>query len=131
MGSASRLAIKTMPYSLDAAFHNHVQLSLMHLGEPLQLSMEKLQVTLQLEQQQWTAYFMPEPDMPLLRWQDFEPHSDGLNEPVACTLLLYHYQSWLMFPQVLAEMDRQLHRLLEDLPNRPEIAWKPRRLDTH
>lgn len=119
-----------MPYSLDPAFYNHVRLSLMRLGEPIHLSMDKLQVTLQLEGQQWTAYFMPESDMPLIRWQDFDVHRSGLNEPVACTLLLYHYQSWLMFPQILAEMDRQLHRLLEDLPNRPEIGWKPRRLDT-
>lgn len=106
-------ALKTMQYSLDPVFYNHVRLSLLRLGCPLQLQMEALQIVLELEHKRWTAFFMQENGLPLIQWQHFNHKRNGLDQPVECTLLLYHYQSWLMFPQVLAEMDRQLYQRLE------------------
>lgn len=106
-------ALKTMQYSLDPVFYNHVRLSLLRLGCPLELQMDKLQVTLELDRKRWTAFFIQEAGLPLIQWRDFNHSRNGLDQPVECTLLLYHYQSWLMFPQVLMEMDKQLHKRLE------------------
>lgn len=106
-------ALKTMQYSLDPVFYNHVRLSLLRLGCPLELQMENLQVALELDRKRWTAFFMQENGLPLIQWKDFDHARKGLDQPVGCTLLLYHYQSWLMFPQVLMEMEKQLHQRLE------------------
>jgi len=106
-------ALKTMQYSLDPVFYNHVRLSLLRLGCPLELKMDQQQVVLELDRNHWTAFFMQEDGLPLIQWKDFNHSRSSLDQPVECTLLLYHYQSWLMFPQVLMEMDKQLHHLLE------------------
>ena len=106
-------ALRTMQYALEPTFYNHARLSLLRLGCPLELQMDKLQVVLELDRKKWTAFSLQQVGMPLIQWKNFNVARSTLDQPVACTLLLYHYQSWLMFPQVLVEMDRQLHGLLE------------------
>lgn len=111
-------ALRTMRYALEPTFYNHVRLSLLRLGCPLELRMEKLQVLLELDRKQWTAVSLQQEALPLIRWMDFNAARSTLDQPVSCTLLLYHYQSWLMFPQVLVEMDHQLHQRLAQLRHR-------------
>jgi hypothetical protein len=106
-------ALRTMHYALEPAFFNRVRLSLMRLRCPLELRMEMLQVVLELDRKRWIAFSLQQNGMPLIQWRDFNVARSTLDQPVECTLLLYHYQSWLMFPQVLVEMDRQLYELLE------------------
>lgn len=106
-------AIKTMHYALEPRFYNRAQLALLRLGCPLELTMDKLQVTLELDHQHWTAFFMQEIGLPLIQWTSFKRARQGLNQPVECVLLLYHYHAWLMFPRVLMEMDKQLLQQLE------------------
>lgn len=112
-------ALRTMQYSLEPSAYNHVRLSLLRLGCPLELQIERLQVMLELDHKRWTAFSAHESGLPLIQWKNFEHPRRGLDQPVECTLLLYHYHSWLMFPQVLVEMDRQLLNLLETHHTKP------------
>ncbi len=112
-------ALRSMQYALEPAFFNHARLSLLRLGCPLELEMERLQVVLELERQRWTAFSLQQDGLPLIQWKNFEHARNALDRPVACTLLLYHYHSWLIFPQVLVEMDRQLHAQLEQQLRKP------------
>lgn len=105
-------ALRTMQYALEPTFYNHARLSLLRLGCPLELQLDKLQVVLELDRKKWTVFSLQQDGLPLIQWKNFNAARSTLNQPVACTLLLYHYQSWLMFPQVLVEMDRQLHERL-------------------
>ena len=114
MRSASDIpVIRSMHYALDPVFYNRAHLALLRLACPLELHMERQQVLLQLDHPCWTAFFMQHAGVPLIQWRDFKRARQALDQPVECTLLLYHYHAWLMYPQVLIEMDRQLQRKLE------------------
>lgn len=105
-------ALRSMQYALDPLFFNRAQLALTRLANPLELQMDKLQVRLELERHCWTAFFMQHDSLPLIQWKDFLRTRSALDQPVQCTLLLYHYHAWLLFPQVLTEMSRQLQQRL-------------------
>lgn len=105
-------AIRSMPYTLDAALYNRARLALLRIGNPLELELEKTGIDLVLENTRWVGYHCQQVSLPLIAWDGFDPGRSALDAPVACTLHLYHHHSWLQLPRILQALDKELQLLL-------------------
>ncbi len=101
-------AIRSLPYSLEAALYNQVRLALLRIGSPLELELEKLGVDLVLEKTCWVGYHCQQISLPLIAWEGFDTNRNALDTPVACTMHLYHQHSWLRMPQILLALEKEL-----------------------
>jgi hypothetical protein len=101
--------IRSIPYTLDASLYNQVRLALLRVGNPLELELEKLGVDLVLEKACWVGYHCQHISLPLIAWDGFDQGRSALDAPVACTVHLYHHNSWLQLPRVLLALDEELH----------------------
>ena len=101
-------AIRSVPYTLDAALYNHVRLALLRIGNPLELELEKLGIDMVLEKSCWIGYHCLQLSLPLIAWDGFETSRSALDTPVTCTMHLYHQHSWLQMPKILLALDKEL-----------------------
>jgi hypothetical protein len=101
-------AIRSMPYTLDAALYNHVRLALLRIGNPLEVELEKLGIDMVLEKTCWIGYHCQQLSLPLIGWDEFDTRRSALNTPVACIMHLYHQHSWLQMPKILLALDKEL-----------------------
>lgn len=109
--------IRTLPKMIDAACYNRV--SLARLGEPLDVEIPALRMTVRVERRLWTARSLVN-DILLMVWADFQVGERGLHEPVPCRMHLYHFHAGLLMghaPPMLAKVldewlgrDRRGHR---------------------
>lgn len=100
--------IRSVPYTLDAVLYNHVRLALLRVGRPLDLELEKLGVDFVLEKACWVGYHCHQISLPLIAWDGFDQGRNALDAPVACTMHLYHQNSWLQLPRILLALDEEL-----------------------
>ena len=101
-------AIRSMPYTLDAALYNQARLALLRFKNPLELELQKLGIDMVLEKTCWIGYHCQQLSLPLIRWDEFDIRRSALNTPVGCTMHLYHQHSWLQMPKILSAMDEEL-----------------------
>lgn len=111
-------AIRSIPYTLDAALYNRARLALLRIGDPLELELEKLGIDLVLEKSRWSGYHCQQISLPLIAWNGFDLVRSALDAPVGCTVHLYHHHSWLQLPRILLALDRELQRKLSAIGNR-------------
>jgi len=105
-------AIRSIPHTLDAALYNRVRLALLRISNPLELELEKLGVDLVLENSCWVGYHCMQISLPLIAWDDFDRNRTALDEPVGCTLHLYHHHAWLLLPRILLALGKELQQQL-------------------
>lgn len=104
--------IRSVNCIIDASLYNHSRLALIRIKSPLELELEGLAVDMVLEHKHWVAYHYLQVSLPLISWENFETGRDAINEPVNCTMHLYHLHSWLQYPRILQALDRELQTLL-------------------
>jgi hypothetical protein len=105
-------AIRSVPYTLDAALYNRARLALLRIGSPLELELERTGIDLVLEHACWVGYHCQQTSLPLIAWDGFDSGRSALDAPVACTMHLYHQHSWLRMPRILLALDKELQLLL-------------------
>ncbi len=109
----TRVPIRALPKTIDAACYNRVSLALTRLGEPLDVEIEPLRIAIRVERKVWAAWSLVN-DIPLMAWVDFHVGERGLHEPVPCQVRLYHFHAGLLMghaPQLLANaLDERLGR---------------------
>jgi len=72
-------AIRSIPYTLDAALYNRVRLALLRIANPLEIELEKLAIDLVLEKTCWVAYYSHQTSLPLIAWDGFDQHRSALD----------------------------------------------------
>lgn len=103
-----------MPKLIEASCYNRVLLALARLGEPLDVDLAALRMSIRVERRVWLARSLVN-DIPLMAWVDFEGGRRALHVPVSCRIHLYHFHAGLLMghaPQCLA------HALAERLARR-------------
>ncbi len=102
----TRTPIRTFPKVIEAPCYNRVLLALARLGEPLEVEIQKLRMSIRVERRHWLASSLIN-DIPLMAWLDFQAADRGLHEPVPCQVHLYHFHAGLLVghaPQCLANV---------------------------
>ncbi len=93
-----------MSRTIDAACYNRVCLAVARLGEPLEVEIASLRLTVHVERRLWVARSLINA-IPLMAWLDFDVARSALHEPVSCRVHLYHFHAGLLMghtPQLLA-----------------------------
>ncbi len=100
----TRVPIRTLPKTIEACCYNRVLLALARLGEPLEVELPALRMSIRAERRVWLGRSLIN-DIPLMAWLGFQVVDRGLHEPVPCRLHLYHFHAGLLAghaPQCLA-----------------------------
>lgn len=103
-------------YRLDAAYFNHVQYALNHLGDQIRLPIPKLKhLDLILQKDAWVIVDRVLNDVPVAAWTGFQTsHRDSLHEPINCVLRTYHANAGLITDRTLEAMELLLGERLAD-----------------
>jgi hypothetical protein len=105
-------AIRSMPYTLDAALYNRARLALLRICNPLEVELGILGIDMVLENTCWVGYHCQQISLPLIAWDGFDHGRSALDMPVGCTMHLYHHHAWLQLPRILVALDKELQLLL-------------------
>lgn len=100
----TRVPIRTLLKTIEASCYNRVLLALARLGEPLEVELPALRMSIRAERRVWVGRSLIN-DIPLMAWLEFQAADRGLHEPVPCRLHLYHFHAGLLAghaPQCLA-----------------------------
>lgn len=107
--------IRTLPKTIEAPRFNRIRLSLLRVANPLRVSLRGrvCHGDMLLSDEKWLCVDRQAGDMPLIAWTDFNMRErSALNEPVLCTLHLYHTHAGLLIGPVLSALDAVLVDLL-------------------
>ena len=112
-------ALRTMPKTIEAPIYNHVRLALRRLGTPLRVAVPGHRgLEIILENHLWLCVDANADDQPVMAWLAFEVHHrDNLQEPVRCSLELYHRFAGLVMGSVLDSLDEALSEMLKPAPD--------------
>ena len=107
--------IRTLPKTVQAPRFNRIRLSLLRVANPLRVSLRGRvgHGDMLLSDEEWLCVDRQAGDMPLIAWTNFKMNErSALDEPVLCTLHLYHSHAGLLIGPVLAALDEVLLDLL-------------------
>ena len=91
----TRVPIRTLPKTIEASCYNRVLLALARLGEPLEVELPTLRMSIRVERRWWLGRSLIN-DIPLMAWLEFQAGDRGLHEPVPCCLHIYHFHAGLL-----------------------------------
>lgn len=91
----TRVPIRALPKTIEASCYNRVLLALARFGEPLEVELPALRMTMRAERRVWLGRSLIN-ELPLMAWLDFQVMDRGLHEPVPCRLHLYHFHAGLL-----------------------------------
>jgi hypothetical protein len=95
------LPLRSWPKVLDAACYNRVRLALRRIANPLRVTLPGHRgLEMILDDRVWLCVDALHDDQPILAWREFKAR-DGLHEPVACRLDVYHMHGGLVMGTVL------------------------------
>lgn len=102
--------LRTLPKVIEASCFNHVRLALNRLGKPLRLTLPGHRgLDMILDDHLWLVVDGDHGDLPVLSFSGFKTSErDGLHQPVACELRLYHAHAGLVMGTTLEKMDQAL-----------------------
>jgi hypothetical protein len=109
MASLTELpALRTWPKVLEAGCYNRVRLSLRRIANPLRVALPGHRgLEMILDDRVWLCVDALHDDQPILAWHAFEARN-GLHEPVACRLHVYHMHGGLVMGTALEALDAVL-----------------------
>jgi hypothetical protein len=104
--------LKTLRCRLEASQYNPLRLALLRLGSPLRVELPKLRhLDLVLIDDLWVCVDRMLSDLPIAAWSEFDRTSrHALDEPVPCTLRVYHVHAYAVIPLVFSEGERVLRK---------------------
>jgi hypothetical protein len=116
--------LKTLRSQVEASQYNPLRLALLRLGSPLRVELPKLRhLDLVLTEDLWVCVDRMLYDLPVAAWSDFDRASRGsLDDPVPCTLRVYHVHADAVIPLVFSEGERVLRKRMA----RPAAARRRR-----
>lgn len=114
------IPIRTLPKVMQAGYYNRARLALLRLGNPLRLELHGLHgIDVIMDDYAWMAVDRNQIDLPLLAWTDFDARRrNGLHQPVACRMHLYHFHAGLIMSDVLDNLEIAIDDRLSQ--------WRPR-----
>lgn len=106
--------LRTRTAEVPAACYNRIRLAVLRLGDPLRVELPKLRhLDLLIGRDLWVCVDRMLYDLPVVAWTDFAQRGrTALDQPVACTLKLFHAHAEAIMPLVFAEADRVLRQRL-------------------
>lgn len=125
--------MRVWPKSIPAAQYNCVRLALRRLGSPLRHELERPGLILKLDRDTWAGMAPWDEELPLLAWTDFGTRRSGLDQPVSCTLHVFHAQAGLLMSAALDALTAGLRTRIDlqqtgqsfpvcDLATQPPVA---------
>ncbi len=114
-GDSDLPPIRTLPKTIDARRFNRIRLCLLRVANPLRVTLcgRVSHADMLLGDERWLCVDRQADEMPLLAWTDFRlGRRAALNDPVPCTLHLYHSHAGLLIGPVLAALDDAAGELL-------------------
>ncbi len=93
--------LRTWPKVVDATCYNRVRLALRRIANPLRVTLPAHRgLEMILDDRVWLCVDALRDDQPILAWHQFAGR-DGLHEPVACRLHVYHIHGGLVMGTAL------------------------------
>ena len=102
--------MRTLPKNVSAHRYNRVRLALIRLGAPTRVPLPDLgPLEMILDQYRWLCVDLSRDALPLMAWSDFQVAGrDRLDQPVSCSLHLYHSHAGVLIGRVPALLDAAL-----------------------
>jgi hypothetical protein len=109
-------ALRVMPKRVEARCFNDARVALHRIGNPLRLALpDHRGLEVIIADDAWLCVDALQEDIPILAWCHFASTArDGLHEPVACELRLYHMHAGLIMGSAVDSLTEVLDALLAD-----------------
>jgi hypothetical protein len=106
--------MRSLPKTVTAARFNRIRLALIRLGAPVRVPLSDLgSLEMILDQRRWLCVDVSRDALPMMAWTDFDSAGrDRLDQPVRCTLHLYHAHASILMGRVPALLDSALRQRL-------------------
>lgn len=109
-------ALRVMPKRVEARCFNDARVALHRIGNPLRIALpDHRGLEVIVAEDAWLCVDSLQEDLPVLAWCEFAGTArEGLHEPVACELRLYHLHAGLIMGSAVDALTEALDTLLAD-----------------